>query len=160
MSERQLRRRFVAAVGYSPKMFRRTLRFQKLLALAKASAPVRLGHVGLLAGYADQAHMTREVGEFAGVDTFESPRKGGQRSDAPGPVVQYTTTHARIWRSTKMRLCPGRSWPTDRSSRFRLLGGLHHRYDRRAAWARTPVATVLAIGCPELRGRAGWPNAV
>jgi AraC-like DNA-binding protein len=67
ISERHLRRRFLASVGYSPKTFQRIIRFQMLLAIAKAHPSTRLGHVALLAGYADQAHMTREVGHFAGV---------------------------------------------------------------------------------------------
>ncbi len=67
VSERQLRRRFLAAVGYSPKLFQRILRFQRLLALAKIEQASCLGELALLAGYADQSHMTREVGEFAGV---------------------------------------------------------------------------------------------
>jgi AraC-like DNA-binding protein len=67
MSERQLRRRFLASVGYGPKTFQRILRFQKLLAIAKTHPSRRLDHVALLAGYSDQAHMTREVGQFAGV---------------------------------------------------------------------------------------------
>ena len=67
IGERQLRRRFLAAVGYRPKTFQRILRFQKLLAIARAHPSTRLDHVALLAGYADQAHMTREVCRFAGV---------------------------------------------------------------------------------------------
>jgi AraC-like DNA-binding protein len=67
ISERQLRRRFLAASGYSPKMFQRIVRFQKLLALAKRHPAARLGDAAHVAGYADQAHMTREVREFAGV---------------------------------------------------------------------------------------------
>jgi AraC-like DNA-binding protein len=67
ISERQLRRRFLTAVGYSPKMFQRIVRFQKLLALANDHPSARLGDAAHAAGYADQAHMTREVGEFAGV---------------------------------------------------------------------------------------------
>jgi AraC-like DNA-binding protein len=75
MSERHLRRRFTDAVGYSPKTFQRIVRFQTLLALAKRrhsiSADDRhqtgLGQLAHRAGYADQAHMTREVSEFAGV---------------------------------------------------------------------------------------------
>jgi AraC-like DNA-binding protein len=67
ISERHLRRRFLALVGYNPKTFQRILRFQKLLAIARAHPSTRLDLVALLAGYADQAHMTREVGQFAGV---------------------------------------------------------------------------------------------
>jgi AraC-like DNA-binding protein len=67
ISERQLQRRFLTATGYSPKMFQRIVRFQKLLALAKSRPAARLGDAAHAAGYADQAHMTREVGEFSGV---------------------------------------------------------------------------------------------
>jgi AraC-like DNA-binding protein len=67
ISERQLRRRFVVSVGYSPKVFHRIVRFQRLLALANAAPSKRRDVLALHAGYADQAHMTREVGEFAGV---------------------------------------------------------------------------------------------
>jgi transcriptional regulator GlxA family with amidase domain len=66
ISERQLHRRFAASVGYSPKTFQRIARFQTLLALAEANTR-GLREVSLAAGYADQAHMTREVVEFAGV---------------------------------------------------------------------------------------------
>jgi AraC-like DNA-binding protein len=65
VSGRHLRRRFLSSVGYSPKRFQRILRFQRLLALAKGQNVARLGHVAILAGYADQAHMNREVREFA-----------------------------------------------------------------------------------------------
>ena len=63
MSARQLQRRVADAVGYGPKMLARVLRFRRLLALA--SAP--LVELALDAGYADQAHMTADVTELAGV---------------------------------------------------------------------------------------------
>ena|SRR5580658_7472008 len=70
MSARQLQRRFISRVGYSPKMFQSVLRFQRLLNLfARASEPRNLAHAAADAGYCDQAHMTREVRRFAG----ESP---------------------------------------------------------------------------------------
>lgn len=74
-SGRHLRRRFVDAVGYSPKLFQRILRFQMLLALAQRDECARLEQLALLAGYADQAHMTREVAEFAGVTPRALVRK-------------------------------------------------------------------------------------
>jgi AraC-like DNA-binding protein len=67
VSDRHLRRRFLTAVGYNPKLFQRILRFQRLLASARIHPSSRLGDLAMIAGYADQAHMTREVGEFAGV---------------------------------------------------------------------------------------------
>lgn len=66
VSARQLHRRFRRAVGYGPKLFQRILRFQRLLALAQTPAAAGLGRLAIRAGYADQAHMTREVGELSG----------------------------------------------------------------------------------------------
>jgi AraC-like DNA-binding protein len=62
ISERQLHRRFSAAVGYGPKMFQSVLRFQRLLKTAREKGAERsLTDLAAGAGYADQAHMTREV---------------------------------------------------------------------------------------------------
>jgi AraC-like DNA-binding protein len=67
ISERQLRRRFEAAVGYGPKTLARILRLQRTLALHRAGGG-RSGLAGLAAeaGYADQAHMSRDFAELAG----------------------------------------------------------------------------------------------
>ena len=66
--ERQMRRRFVAAVGYGPKTLQRILRMQRLLWLASRDAAPRRNLAGLAfaAGYADQPHMTREVRALTG----------------------------------------------------------------------------------------------
>lgn len=64
IGSRQLRRRFRAAVGYGPKTLQRILRFQRTLALA-GSRRTSLAGLAAEAGYADQAHMSREVREFA-----------------------------------------------------------------------------------------------
>jgi AraC-like DNA-binding protein len=66
-SRRQLQRRFIAAVGYGPKMFQSVLRFQRLLKLSgRTGTPRNLAEFSAEAGYADQAHMTREVQRFSG----------------------------------------------------------------------------------------------
>jgi AraC-like DNA-binding protein len=65
ISERQLRRRFADAVGYGPKTLARVLRFQRFLALA-AAAPADLAGLAFAAGYADQAHLTRESVRLSG----------------------------------------------------------------------------------------------
>jgi AraC-like DNA-binding protein len=66
ISSRHLQRRFLVAVGYGPKTFQSILRFQRLLNLAGgAGAGQRLAELAADAGYADQAHMTREVHRFA-----------------------------------------------------------------------------------------------
>lgn len=66
ISNRHLQRRFLLAVGYGPKMFQSILRFQRLLNLAGGTGThQRLAELAADAGYADQAHMTREVQRFA-----------------------------------------------------------------------------------------------
>lgn len=61
LSERQLRRRFEAAVGYGPKRLGRVFRFQRLLDLVHASHG-RSGwsQLAIAAGYTDQSHMINE----------------------------------------------------------------------------------------------------
>lgn len=67
LSERTLERRFAAHSGYTPAQYRRLLRFRRLLqSLPAAGAPNWAG-LALDAGYADQPHMVREFGGFAGV---------------------------------------------------------------------------------------------
>ena len=63
LSARQLQRRVADAVGYGPKTLGRVLRFRRLQALG----PAPLVERALEAGYADQAHMTSEVTELAGI---------------------------------------------------------------------------------------------
>lgn len=65
LSERQLHRRSLDAFGYGPKMLGRVLRMQRALQLVSVQAP--LADVAIIAGYADQAHLAREVHALAGV---------------------------------------------------------------------------------------------
>jgi AraC-like DNA-binding protein len=65
LGARQLRRRFADAVGYGPKTLQRILRFQRFLALAQTSTD--LARLALEAGYADQAHLTRECSRLSGL---------------------------------------------------------------------------------------------
>lgn len=74
LSSSQLRRRCLQAVGMSPKVLQRTLRFQGFLALAQAGATASGrrgtdGAAGLAvdAGYADQAHLSRECLRLTGL---------------------------------------------------------------------------------------------
>lgn len=66
MSPRRLHRRFLAAVGYGPKTLQRVLRLQQVLALAARSPREGLAGLAAEAGYADQAHMSREVRALTG----------------------------------------------------------------------------------------------
>jgi AraC-like DNA-binding protein len=64
-SERTLRRRCREAFGYGPKTLERILRFQGFLRLlANGRAPLSV--LALEAGYADQAHLSREVRRLSG----------------------------------------------------------------------------------------------
>ncbi|MFH9569186.1 helix-turn-helix domain-containing protein [Streptomyces sp. NPDC017230] len=65
LSARQLHRRSLAAFGYGPKTLARVLRLQRALDLARAGTP--LAETAARCGYADQAHLTRDVRELAGV---------------------------------------------------------------------------------------------
>jgi transcriptional regulator GlxA family with amidase domain len=68
VSERQLRRRFDAAVGYGPKTLQRVLRFRRVIDLLTAApGATDLADLAVLAGYADQAHLTRETTRLAGL---------------------------------------------------------------------------------------------
>ena len=68
VSERQLRRRFDAAVGYGPKTLQRVLRFQRFLARITPRGEISdLAQLAAETGYADQAHLTREVGRLSGL---------------------------------------------------------------------------------------------
>ena len=66
LSERQLRRRFHAAAGYGPKTLARILRFRRFVhAIERGRSD--LAGLALDAGYADQAHLTRETTRLAGL---------------------------------------------------------------------------------------------
>ncbi|WP_053226854.1 helix-turn-helix domain-containing protein [Solirubrobacter soli] len=86
VSERQLRRRFADAVGYGPKTLARVLRFQRFLTIAQSGDD--LARLALSAGYADQAHLTRETRRLAGRTPRELLLAGatpaGERFAAPG----------------------------------------------------------------------------
>jgi len=84
LSERQFRRRCQAAAGYGPKTLQRVLRFQRFVRLLDAAtAPPDLAAVAARAGYADQAHLTRECSALSGLTPaslarIRGPREGEQ----------------------------------------------------------------------------------
>ena len=75
LSERQLRRRCRQSVGYGPKTLQRVLRFRRFVAWTAAgpgpadlAGPASdLAGMAAAAGYADQAHLTRECRDLAGM---------------------------------------------------------------------------------------------
>ena len=66
VSPRTLRRHCQEAFGYGPKTLDRILRFQRFLGLARPVEAPRLPDLAFEAGYADQAHLTREVRRLSG----------------------------------------------------------------------------------------------
>jgi AraC-like DNA-binding protein len=83
LSERQLHRRCLISFGYGPKTLQRVLRFQRALQLTRAGG--RPATVAAVTGYADQAHLAREVRRLAGVPLSElvsRPRAGRRRAPA------------------------------------------------------------------------------
>ncbi|SDM98276.1 AraC family transcriptional regulator [Allokutzneria albata] len=63
ITDRQLRRRVIAAVGYGPKALHRVLRLQRAL---RMPAHGGLAELAVAAGFADQAHLSREVRSLTG----------------------------------------------------------------------------------------------
>ena len=71
VSERQLERRFAERVGYGPKTFQRIARFQRAVGQLEREGSELARVAAVSAGYADQAHLTRESRRLAGL----SPRE-------------------------------------------------------------------------------------
>jgi AraC-like DNA-binding protein len=69
LSERQLLRGCLPLFGYGPRRLGRILRLNRALAAARAGQP--LAEVAAGTGYADQAHLTREVRALAGATPTE-----------------------------------------------------------------------------------------
>ena len=67
LSERALERRCAEHVGYTPKALQRVLRFQRFLRHLTSPRGADLALAAAQAGYADQAHATREVRRIAGI---------------------------------------------------------------------------------------------
>jgi len=64
-TERHLRRRVTLEVGYGPRRLGRIFRLQRLVGQLHRSTA--LGDLAYLCGYADQAHMGREVRSLTGI---------------------------------------------------------------------------------------------
>lgn len=65
LSARQLHRRSLDAFGYGPKTLARILRLNRALDLGRSGTPA--ADAAFAAGYADQAHLSREVRSLTGV---------------------------------------------------------------------------------------------
>jgi AraC-like DNA-binding protein len=67
ISERTLRRRCHDHFGYGPKTLDRILRFQSVVRTARTDGETSLSGLAFAAGYADQAHLSREIRELCGM---------------------------------------------------------------------------------------------
>jgi AraC-like DNA-binding protein len=67
MSERSVRRRCQELFGYGAKTFTRILRFQRFLSRVQAGQRLPLSTLATACGYADQAHLSREVRRLTGL---------------------------------------------------------------------------------------------
>jgi AraC-like DNA-binding protein len=74
LGARQLHRRSLAAFGYGPKTLARVLRLQRALGLARQGVPV--AETAARSGFADQAHLARDVRELAGMPLGELLGRG------------------------------------------------------------------------------------
>jgi AraC-like DNA-binding protein len=77
LSPRHLRRRCLEAIGQGPKVLHRILRFQAFLVLTEgADGDADLAGAAMTAGYADQAHLTRECSRLSGLTprSFQAER--------------------------------------------------------------------------------------
>jgi AraC-like DNA-binding protein len=82
LSLRQLRRRCHAVIGYGPKTLQRVLRFRRFVSRIDARLPGGqdlhdLAALAAQAGYADQAHLTRECRALAGLTPAALARQRG-----------------------------------------------------------------------------------
>ena len=76
LSRRQMRRRFTDAMGYGPKFYERIVRVDRFSTLAGAHPSTSLAQAAVLAGYHDQAHLSRDTRLLAG----ETPAALARRS--------------------------------------------------------------------------------
>jgi AraC-like DNA-binding protein len=95
LSLRQLRRRCHAVVGYGPKTLQRVLRFRRFVSRLDAGLPsgqdaYDLAALAAQAGYADQAHLTRECRALAGLTPGALARRRGNL-EVPADVLRASS---------------------------------------------------------------------
>jgi AraC-like DNA-binding protein len=66
VSERQLERRFLRAIGVSPHHYIRILRFRKALQWMKTNQFDRLSDIAYDLNYVDQSHFIKDIKAFSG----------------------------------------------------------------------------------------------
>ncbi|WP_240805320.1 helix-turn-helix domain-containing protein [Streptomyces sp. A1547] len=94
LGARQLHRRSLDAFGYGPRTLGRVLRLQRALELARRGLPQ--AEVAYRAGYADQAHLAREVRALAGTTPGAYAAAHNQaRDEARGQAHNRARARAR-----------------------------------------------------------------
>lgn len=68
IGKRQLERRFTAAVGISPKLLARIIRFQNVLQLIESNEFKNFTSIAYEGGFYDQAHFIRDFKDFTGLN--------------------------------------------------------------------------------------------
>ncbi|MCU1344342.1 MAG: putative AraC family transcriptional regulator [Acidimicrobiia bacterium] len=92
LSDRQLQRRCVASFGYGVKRLTRILRMQQALELSRAG--VGLAEAAARAGYADQAHMSRDVTDLGGLPPAQLLAEGGSAANRSTELPSGSRTTA------------------------------------------------------------------
>ncbi len=91
---------FRQATGMSPKRYARLLRFQTVLAALRRKPGGSLAALAHQAGYSDQAHMTREFREFAGITPSDyrqlAPAAANHVALAPGQFSSRRRTPQQL----------------------------------------------------------------
>lgn len=87
LSGRQLERLFDDQLGISPRLYRRILRLRA--ALQDIAAGESLAGASAAAGYADQAHFTRDVRTFMGTNPGNVARRVGKVQDTLAYAREY-----------------------------------------------------------------------
>lgn len=105
LSVRQFERRFEAAVGLPPKLYARILRLRRAVGLATDGATLAAAAAG--AGFADQAHFSREVRSLAGVTpTTLLPHVANVQDVVSGHAVSppaWTDEHSSVQAPARSR---------------------------------------------------------
>ena len=92
LGERQLERVFVERVGLGPKAFARVARLQAFLPhLDGAGGRTSWAALAVGLGYADQAHMVREIKRLAGVTPTELARARAMSDSFNPPTTPVAT---------------------------------------------------------------------
>ena len=90
LTSRQLQRRCNDAFGYGPATLRAILRLQRFMTLARRRSSIPLAGLAALAGYSDQAHLSRDCRRISSMTPAELLRSEAPDWHGPGSVVTFS----------------------------------------------------------------------